>query len=174
VDEVLGLPAGRADGLEIALLLDREFRHRLAGLADAVGDPLGPARLDADHHDGGDVGVGARADHGAEMQFEILAELQAAIGMRDRQRALDVVGDSLAGGVGDVVDRQDDDVVAHADPAVLAAVALDRHVGIFRCHGQNSLPALGFAIVGVDVPPLGMSAMILPMSSPYLMRCRPP
>jgi hypothetical protein len=58
------------------------------------------------------------------MQLEVLAELQAAIGMRDRQRALDVVGHRLAGRVGDIVHRQDEDVVAHADPAVLAPVAL--------------------------------------------------
>jgi hypothetical protein len=72
----LAFPAGGADRLEIAVLLDRELGHGLAGLADAVGDALGPARLDADHDDGGDVGVGAGADHGAEMQVEILAELQ--------------------------------------------------------------------------------------------------
>jgi hypothetical protein len=135
VHEFLRLAGGGADRLEIALLLDGELRHRLAGLADAVGDLLGPARLDADHHDGGDVGVGAGADHGAEMQLKVLAELQAAIGMRDRQRALDVVGHRLAGGVGDVVHGQDEDVVAHADAAVLAAVALEGDVGIFRCHG---------------------------------------
>ena len=32
-------------------------------------------------------------------------------------------GDRFAGGVGQVVERQDDDVVAHADAAVLAAPA---------------------------------------------------
>jgi hypothetical protein len=125
VDEFLGGPGGGADRLEIALLLDRELRDRLAGLADAVGDALGPARLDADHHDSGHVGVGAGADHGAEMQLQVLAELQAAIGVRDRQRALDVVGHGLAGGVGDVVHRQDEHVVAHADAAVFAPVGLE-------------------------------------------------
>jgi hypothetical protein len=113
---------------EIALLLDRELGDRLAGLADAVGDLLGPARLDADHHDGRDIGVGAGADDGAEMQLQVLAELQPAIGVRNRQRALDVVGHGLAGRVRDVVHRQDEDVVAHAHPAVLAPVALKRHV----------------------------------------------
>jgi hypothetical protein len=128
VDEFLGGPGGGADRLEIALLLDRELRHRLAGFADAVGDALGPARFDADHHDRGHVGVGAGADHGAEMQIKVLAELQAAIGMRDRQRALDVVGHRLAGGVGDVVHGQDEHVVAHAHAAVLAPVALEGDV----------------------------------------------
>jgi hypothetical protein len=59
------------------------------------------------------------------VQVEILAELQAAIGVRDRHRALDVVRHRLAGGVRDVVDGQDDDVVAHADAAVLAAPGVD-------------------------------------------------
>jgi hypothetical protein len=116
------------DGLQIAILLDRQTGHRLAGGSDPVDDLLGPARLDADHHHGRDVRVRAGADDGAEMQLEILAELQPAIGMRNRQRALDVVGNGLAGRVRDVVDRQDEDVVAHADPAVLPPVALKRHV----------------------------------------------
>ena len=72
---------------------------------------------------GGDVRIGAGADQGAEEQFEVLAELQPAIGVRQRQRALDVVGDRLAGGVRQIVERQDDDVVAHADAAVLAPPA---------------------------------------------------
>ena len=72
---------------------------------------------------GRDVRVRAGADQGAEMQVEILAELQTAVGVRERERALDVVGDRLAGGVREIVERQDHDVVAHADAAVLAAVA---------------------------------------------------
>ena len=73
--------------------------------------------------DRGDVGIGARADQRAEMQVEIGAELQPPVRMRDRHRALDVVRDSLARRVRQVVDRQDDDVIAHADAAVLAAVS---------------------------------------------------
>jgi hypothetical protein len=57
------------------------------------------------------------------VQVQVGAELQAAIGVRDGQRALDVVGDGLGRGVGQVVQRQDDDVVAHAHAAVLAPVA---------------------------------------------------
>jgi hypothetical protein len=48
------------------------------------------------------------------VNLEILAKLQPAIGVRDRHRALDVVGNRLAGRIRDVVDRQDDHVVAHA------------------------------------------------------------
>src|SRR3546814_13756738 len=53
------------------------------------------------------------------------AELQPAVGVRDGEAALDVVGDRLAGGVRQIVERQDDDVVADAAAAVLAAVALE-------------------------------------------------
>ena len=45
------------------------------------------------------LGLAAGADQGAEMQVEVGAELQPPIGVRQRQRALDVVGHRLAGGV---------------------------------------------------------------------------
>ena len=79
--------------------------------------------LDADDDDRGDVRIAAGADQRAEVQVEVGAELQPAVRMRDRERALDVVRDRLGRGVRQVVDRQDDDVVAHADAAVLAPVA---------------------------------------------------
>ena len=128
--EFLGVARRLGDRRDVAVALDAEAGHRLAGLGDAVDDALGPAVLDADHDDGRDIGIGAGADQGAEVQLEILAELQPAIGMRDRQRALDVVGDRLAGRVGEVVERQDDDVVAHADAAVLAPAAPEFQVGL--------------------------------------------
>jgi len=59
------------------------------------------------------------------VQIEVGAELQSTVRMRDRQRALDIVGDGLGRGVGQVVYRQDDDVVAYADAAVLALVTLN-------------------------------------------------
>ena len=59
------------------------------------------------------------------MEIQVSAELQPAVGMRNRQRALDVAGDRFGSGVGQVVDRQDEDVVTDADAAVLAAVALE-------------------------------------------------
>jgi len=57
------------------------------------------------------------------MQFEVFTELQPAVMVRQGHRALDVVGHRLAGGVGQVVQRQDDDMVADADPAIFAAVS---------------------------------------------------
>ena len=74
---------------------------------------------------GGHVGVAAGADQGAEVQIQVLAELQPAIGVRHRHRALDVVGHRLAGRVGEIIERQDDDVIAHADAAVLATICPD-------------------------------------------------
>ena len=114
----------------VAVALDAEADDGLAGRGDAVDDLLGPAVLDADDDDRGDVRVAAGADQRAEVQVEVGAELQPAVRVRDRQRALDVVGDRLGGGVGQVVERQDDDVVAHADAAVLAPVAEES--GVFR------------------------------------------
>ena len=54
------------DGADVAGALDAEAGDRLAGLGDAVDHALGPAVLDADHHDGGDVRVRAGADQRAE------------------------------------------------------------------------------------------------------------
>ena len=121
-------------------------------VGDAVDDLLRPAVLDADDDDRGDVRVAAGADQRAEVQVEVGAELQPAVGMRDRQRALDVVRDRLGGGVGQVVDRQDDDVVAHADAAVLAPVAAEGGVALtLLAPSVRPLPALGLDVVDVRV-----------------------
>ena len=104
--------------------------------------------LDADHDDGGDVRVRAGADQRAEVQVEVGAELQPPVGMRNRQRALDVVRHRLGGGVRQVVHRQDDDVVAHADAAVLAPVAPECRFA--QIHGFP-LPALGLDVLDVGV-----------------------
>src|SRR3546814_5262425 len=117
------LARGVRHHLDLAVTLDGEAFHRLAGLANAVDHAAGPLRLDADDDDRGDVGALAGADQGAEVQLEVLAELQAPIVVRQREAAVDVVGHLLAGGVGEIVQRQDDDVVADADTTVLAPVA---------------------------------------------------
>ena len=62
------------------------------------------------------------ADDGAEVQVEIFTELQAAVSVRDRHGSLDVVGDGFTCGVGDIVYRKNNDVIAHADAAVFAAI----------------------------------------------------
>src|SRR5690606_10544254 len=78
------------DGVVVTMQLDAETVDRFAGLGDAVDDLFRPAFFNADLHYGTDIGIGARADAGAEMQIEVGAELQAAIGVRDRDRALDI------------------------------------------------------------------------------------
>ena len=108
---LLGLVGGLGDDRDVAVALDAEADAGLAGLLDAVDDARGPLVLDADHDARRDVGVRARADQRAEMQVEVGAELQPAVGVRDRQRALDVVGDRLARRVRQIVERQDQDVV---------------------------------------------------------------
>jgi len=111
---------------------DAEADHRLAGGGDAVDHFFGPTVFNADHHHGRDVGVAARAYQRAKVQLQVGAELQAAVGVRNRHAALDVVGHGLRRSVGQVVQRQDDDVVAHADAAVLAAIA--QECGVFVNH----------------------------------------
>src|SRR3546814_7762517 len=112
LDVFLGDPAGVVDGLDLAVALQREALDRLAGLADALDDAAGPARLDADDHDSGDVRIAAGADQRAEVQLEILAELQASVMMRTGERALDVVGDPLDRCVGVDAQRPEDDNIA--------------------------------------------------------------
>ena len=81
------------------------------------------SRLDADHHDRRNIGIAARADHRAEMQVQIIAELQAPVRVRQGQRAFDVVRDRFACRIGDVIDGKNDDVIAHSDAAVLTPIA---------------------------------------------------
>jgi hypothetical protein len=135
VHELLGLTRGRRHGGDVAVPRDGEAGDRLAGLGDAVDHLLGPALLDADHHHGAHVGVPAGADDGAEVEVEVLAELQPPVGVGQGDGALDVVGHGLGRGVGDVVHRQDGHVVADADAAVLAAVGPDLPV---RGHLTNA------------------------------------
>ncbi len=89
--------------------------------------------LDADDHDGGDVRIGAGADQRAEVEIEVGAELQATIGVREGKCALDIVRDRLARRVREIVERQDDDMIAHADTAVFTAPAMEGEIGfVFR------------------------------------------
>ena len=67
------------DRVVVAVQLDAEAGHRLAGRGDAVDDLLGPVVLDADDDDRGDVRIAAGADQRAEVQVEVGAELQPAV-----------------------------------------------------------------------------------------------
>src|SRR5712691_4545403 len=114
---------GAADSFHVAVAFDAEEGHGLPRHGDAVGDPSRPAVLDADDHDCGDIGIGAGADQRLEMQLEIRAELQPPVGMRDCERSLDVVRYCLTGGVGEIVDGQDKNVVSYAGATVVAPVS---------------------------------------------------
>src|SRR6056297_2842100 len=120
VDEFLCLARSRRDGLDVAVLLDREARYGFAGLGDAVDDLLRPAWLDADDYAGSHVRIRPRTDHGSEMEIEVRAELQPPIGVRQGDGTLYVVGDGLAGGIRDIVHGQYGHVIAYSDAAVLA------------------------------------------------------
>jgi hypothetical protein len=105
------------------MLLDAESGYRFAGSGDAVDNFLGPTILDTDYHNRGNVGIGAGADQCTEMQFEVFPELKPAIGMGYRHGIGNIVGNRFTGCIRQVIDRQDDNVVANADPAVFAPVS---------------------------------------------------
>jgi hypothetical protein len=113
---------GAHDRVVVAMKLDAEPGHGLAGGGDAIGHFFRPLVFDPDHDDRGHIRIAAGADQRAEVKVEVGAELQPTVRVRNRDRALDVVGDRLGRGVRQIVDRQDDHVVANADAAVLAAV----------------------------------------------------
>ena len=131
----IGRAGGIGDGVDVAILFDGEAFHRFAGLRDAFNNAPGPARFNANHHHASDIRVGPRADKRAEMQIKIGAELQAAIGVRNRERALDIIGNSFAGRVGKIVHRQDDDMVAHTHAAIFAAPAFEGGAFQINAHG---------------------------------------
>jgi hypothetical protein len=63
------------------------------------------------------------------MQVQVGTELQSAIRVWNREDALDVVGNRFGSGIGQVIDRQDENMVANTDAAVLAAIALETGLG---------------------------------------------
>jgi hypothetical protein len=65
--------------------------------------------------------------------------LPMPISVRQCHRALDVVGHRLACGVGEVVQRQNDHVVAYANPAVLAAPAPKCEISV-RLSRHDAIP----------------------------------
>src|SRR5262245_26488078 len=107
------------------MFFDGKAGDGLAGCRDAVDNPTRPGRLDTDDHARCHVGVRPRTDERAEEQLEILTELQPAVGMRKRQRALDVVRDRLACGIRKVVERKNDYMITNADPPVFPPVPIE-------------------------------------------------
>ena len=101
---------------------------RLIGqyLIDAV-DDAGYLRTDL-------LSVAEKLGCPLQLVEEVLAELQAAVGMRDGHRTLDVVGHRLAGRIGEIIQRENDDMIAHAHASVLATISLK-----FFLHGYHLL-----------------------------------
>ena len=127
---------------------------------NAVHDPLGQPSSMQDDHAG--RWISDRADQGRKTSRS--AELQAAIGMRQRQRALDVAGDRFAGRIRKVVERQDCDVIAHADPAVFTSPSVEAQIGLAFASVQHAHHRLVFKLWTWTCSPFLMSATALPMS----------
>src|SRR5207249_1244161 len=89
-------------------------------------------------------------------------------GMRDGERALDVVRHRIARGVGKVVHGKDDDVVAHADAAVLPLVALESRVFQFDGHEVLAYQRFVLMLCTCACWPTRIGATARPMSTPYL------
>src|SRR5258708_7076975 len=123
------------------------------------------------------------------MELEILGELQPAIGVRQRERALDVVGSGLAGGVREVVERQYDFMVAPSLAAVFAPIAHDlertpvalaRHFSRrgrgrlrLRLRFRHGYHLLVFMLWICACRPLPIAAVAKPISWPYLRTVSP-
>src|SRR5690606_13018178 len=137
--QLLRLIGGAHDGVDVAVQLDPKPNDWLAGLGDALDDPVGPSFLDADDNNGSNVRIAPDADQRAEVELQVGSELEAAVSVRQCHRALDVVGHRLACGVGEVVQRQNDHVVAYANPAVLAAPAPKCEISV-RLSRHDAIP----------------------------------
>ena len=136
LNEFFRTAGGGGDGVDVAVLLYGKGGDGFAGGGDLARNFLRPAGFDADDDASGDIRVRPRPNHGAEMQFQILAELQAPIGVRQGERPGNVGGDCFAGGVGNIVNRENGDMVADANAPVFSAVAkkgiVIYHLFVFR------------------------------------------
>src|SRR5690606_23605981 len=105
------------------------------------------------------------------------------IRVRQGHGALDIVGNGFASRVGNVVDGQDDDVVAHADASVVAAIPHERSVGGNDCHLELLISLWIYGVCAYQRlvlmfctwagSPALMGATTLPMSTPYLKTVSP-
>ncbi len=156
--EFLGFPCGFADGFEVAGALNAETRHGLAGFGDFINDVVGPFGFDADHDHSSHVGIAAITDQGVEGQVQVFAKLQAAVRVRQRHRAADQAGDTRDSGVGDVIHRHNQNVVANAHAVVIAPVAGEgdiwkSHFKLLFFHQVDGAggPSQAFDVMGVHV-----------------------
>ena len=78
------------------------------------------------------------------MQFKVLAELQPAVMVRQGESALDVIGNGFTGSVRKIIERQNDNVIADADPAVFPSVSMETKIA-------HDSPLARFDVMDVDV-----------------------
>jgi hypothetical protein len=121
--KVLGFAGSSGNGVDVALAFDGEAGYRFAGLGDSFDDSAGPTGLDADDDASGHVGIAAGSDQRAEMQLEVFSKLQTSIGVWKRERAFYIVADGLRAGVRQIVERENDYVIANADSPILTPIA---------------------------------------------------
>src|SRR5262249_20204066 len=109
---------GHFDRSEVPMPFYAETSHRFARLCDLFGDAFGPFGLDADDYGSTDVRVAANTRKRPESQLKILAELQSAISVRQSHGPLYERGHAFSGGIGNVIDRQDNHVIANTKTAI--------------------------------------------------------
>ena len=125
--EILGVARrslDRAD--EAALAPDVDGRDRLARGRDVVSEVFGGHAFFfevVDDDDRADIGVHGGAGQEAARHAQVGRDLAAAVGVHDRQGAMDGIGHALADAVGVDRARENQQVVADADIAVGAQVA---------------------------------------------------
>src|SRR5439155_27214750 len=123
--------------------------------------------LDADDHGGGDIGIAANARQGAEGQLEVFAKLKPPVSVGQGHGALNQRGDTFGGRVGDVIHRQNDDVIADAVAAIGAAKA-----GEFKILGCNHTLHLRVLTLWTwTCAPRATGLTALPTGRPYLITC---
>lgn len=105
------------------MTLDIKPGYRLSRFFYAFHHDVGPIGLNPDDHRGGDIGVGAHADNGAKEKPQVFPKLEAPVGVRKGQGALDIVGHGLAGRIGKIIQGQDDNMITDAHPAVFTAIS---------------------------------------------------
>ena len=122
---ILGRPACRCYRCNVTGSFNREAGYRLSGFPDPCHDPIGPARLDANHNASGHIWIRAGADERPEEQLQILTELQPSVGVRQSERAFDIVLHRLDCRIRQIVKRQDHEMIPDPHSAVLTAVPVD-------------------------------------------------
>jgi hypothetical protein len=57
------------------------------------------------------------------MQLQVFAKLQTSVGVRKSQHPFNIIRDGFSAGVGQIVERENDNMIAYADSTVLTPIA---------------------------------------------------